>query len=148
MKKIKIISIGSLSPLFKALFVDYSKNIQHFCEFVNLELKEFSEIKNIEEKKLKETKLIIENLDKDAKIFLLSLKGKQVESELFAEQIKEFDKINFIIGGSDGMVEDLILNHLKISFSKMTFPHQLFKVMLSEQIYRAFMILNNKKYHK
>ncbi|WP_029512867.1 23S rRNA (pseudouridine(1915)-N(3))-methyltransferase RlmH [Mycoplasmopsis iners] len=148
MKKIKLIAVGSLSPDIKKIFNDYIKNIQHFCSFTQVEIKEFSEIKNLEEKKLRETKLILENIDQGTKIVLLSLKGKQYKSEQFAYEIVKNDNLTFIIGGSDGVIENLVNANYKISFSEMTFPHQLFRVMLAEQIYRAFMIQNNKKYHK
>lgn len=148
MKKIKIISVGNLSPYFKQLFNEYAKNIAIFAEFQNIELKEFSEIKNIEEKKLRETKKVLESIDKNSYVCLLSLRGKQIDSTEFATKLDLSDNWTFIIGGSDGLIEELIKPDLKISFSKMTFPHQLFKIMLSEQIYRAFMIKNNKKYHK
>ncbi len=86
----------------------------------------------------------------NSKVILLSLKGKQVDSVSFSKLIESYtnQSITFVIGGSDGVCENYFDNALKLSFSQMTFPHQLFRIMLIEQVYRAFMILNNSKYHK
>ncbi|MBU4689626.1 23S rRNA (pseudouridine(1915)-N(3))-methyltransferase RlmH [Mycoplasma zalophidermidis] len=148
MKKIKIISVGSLSPDFKKLFLHYQKQISHYYQINTVEVKEFSEEKNIEVKKTKETKLILDLIPKDSFVMMCSLQGKQFDSVDFSDIINSHDDITFIIGGSDGMDETLINSNIKFSFSKLTFPHQLFRIMLGEQIYRAASILNNKKYHK
>ncbi|MBU4690479.1 23S rRNA (pseudouridine(1915)-N(3))-methyltransferase RlmH [Mycoplasma sp. ES3157-GEN-MYC] len=148
MKKIKIISVGTLSPDFKKLFLHYQKKISHYYQINTVEVKEFSEEKNIEVKKSKETKLIIDLIPKDSFVMMCSLQGKQFNSVELSEIIDSHDEITFIIGGSDGMDENLINTNIKFSFSKLTFPHQLFRIMLGEQIYRAATILNNKKYHK
>ncbi|MBU4691746.1 23S rRNA (pseudouridine(1915)-N(3))-methyltransferase RlmH [Mycoplasma sp. ES3225-GEN-MYC] len=148
MKKIKIISVGTLNPDFKKLFLHYQKKISHYYQINTVEVKEFSEEKNIEVKKSKETKLIIDLIPKDSFVMMCSLQGKQFNSVELSEIIDSHDEITFIIGGSDGMDENLINTNIKFSFSKLTFPHQLFRIMLGEQIYRAATILNNKKYHK
>ncbi|WP_027120746.1 23S rRNA (pseudouridine(1915)-N(3))-methyltransferase RlmH [Mycoplasmopsis lipofaciens] len=148
MQKIKIIAVGSLNPNFKILFKDYAKNISHYCQLNIVEIKEFSEEKNIEVKKQKETKLILNHIDKNDFIILASLKGKQIDSIQLSKTINNYQNITFIIGGSDGVVEEDINADFLISFSKLTFPHQLFRVMLTEQIYRSFTIIRNKKYHK
>lgn len=150
MTKIKIIAVGSLSPKFKSLYDEYVKQVGNFCSLSFSEIKEFSEEKNIEVKKEKETKLILESIIPNSKVILLSLKGKQVDSVSFSKLIESYtnQSITFVIGGSDGVCENYFDNALKLSFSQMTFPHQLFRIMLIEQVYRAFMILNNSKYHK
>ena len=84
----------------------------------------------------------------------MDLNGKQFSSEEFADKINNISinyngSITFIIGGSLGLSNDVLsIANEKISFSKMTFPHQLFRVVLLEQIYRAFKIINNETYHK
>lgn len=150
MTKIKIVAVGSLSPKFKSLYEEYAKQVGHFCSLSLSELKEFSEEKNIEVKKEKETKLILDALMPNSKVILLSLKGKQIDSIAFSKLIEmnTNQSFTFIIGGSDGVCEEHFESAQKLSFSQMTFPHQLFRIMLIEQIYRAFMILNNSKYHK
>jgi len=83
----------------------------------------------------------------------MEIEGKMLNSLEFSEMIDKtflnYSTITFIIGGSDGLHEDIKkLSQLSISFSKMTFPHQLFRVILLEQIYRAFKIQHNESYHK
>ncbi|VEU75687.1 ribosomal RNA large subunit methyltransferase h [Mycoplasmopsis maculosa] len=150
MTKIKLISVGSLSPKFKFLFEDYAKQINHFSSFSFVEIKEFSEEKNIDLKKEKETKLILESIIPNSYVILTSFRGKQFDSLEFSNIFlnNKNKDISIIIGGSDGVVEESIPYKLKLSFSNMTFPHQLFRIMLVEQIYRSYMIINNKKYHK
>ncbi|WP_027334561.1 23S rRNA (pseudouridine(1915)-N(3))-methyltransferase RlmH [Mycoplasmopsis felifaucium] len=150
MTRIRLIAVGSLNPKFKALYDEYTKNINHFCEFSQVELKECSEEKNIELKKDKETKLIVDKILPNSYVILTDLTGKLLDSIelskiLYDNQNKD---ITLIIGGSDGVNEQLINYNLKLCFSKLTFPHQLFRIMLAEQIYRGYTILNNKKYHK
>ncbi|QBF34825.1 23S rRNA (pseudouridine(1915)-N(3))-methyltransferase RlmH [Mycoplasmopsis phocirhinis] len=148
MKKIKIIAVGSLNPEFKKLFSHYEKSIARYYSLTVTEIKEFSEEKNIETKKFKETQLIIKSIPNNSYVVLCSLKGKSYNSIKFSNLINTYTDLTFIIGGSDGMCEAKILSNEQIIFSHMTFPHQLFRIMLGEQIYRAATILNNKKYHK
>ena len=108
---------------------------------------EFLKAKNIESEN------VINHLKKDTYVICLDLKGKQFSSEEFAQDIQDISmlhsNITFIIGGSLGMSEKLLnLANQKICFSKMTFPHQLIRVFLLEQIYRAFKIINGENYHK
>lgn len=147
---IQIIAVGSLSLEFKKVFEKYEKSISHFANLNVIEVKEISEEKNINVKIQKETSLILSKIQKDSTIFLCSLQGKQYDSLEFAQLIKQQNNrnITFVIGGSNGVDEQKFDNNFKISVSKMTFPHQLFRCLLVEQIYRAFSILENKKYHK
>ncbi|MEA4115297.1 23S rRNA (pseudouridine(1915)-N(3))-methyltransferase RlmH [Mycoplasma sp. 744] len=148
MRKIKLIVVGSLSEQFKSLAYHYEKNINIFSKLELIEIKEQSQIKNVEEKKFRETNLILQHINQNSQTYLLSLNGKSIDSLEFSNLIKLNHNLTFIIGGSDGVNEKILNNFSKISFSKLTFPHQLFRIMLSEQIYRSFMIINNKKYHK
>ncbi len=96
---------------------------------------------------------IINHIKKDSYIICLDLKGKELSSEQFSETIEnismESSQITFIIGGSLGLTEEVLnISNKKICFSKMTFPHQLIRVFLLEQIYRAFKISNGETYHK
>ncbi|MCV3733515.1 23S rRNA (pseudouridine(1915)-N(3))-methyltransferase RlmH [Mycoplasma enhydrae] len=142
--KINIIAVGTLSIELKKIYEQYTKKISFLA---NLNLVEIKEVvhNNIELKKAKETELILSKIPKNSKVFYLSLQGNQMNSEEFSDLFVE-DNITFIIGGSNGLQEDKFLN--KISFSKMTFPHQLFRIMLVEQIYRGLSIKKNIKYHK
>ncbi|MEE3928037.1 23S rRNA (pseudouridine(1915)-N(3))-methyltransferase RlmH [Mycoplasmopsis ciconiae] len=144
--KINIISVGTLEKNFKVLFDEYIRKTGAFAQINVIEVKEVKD-KNIETRKNKETQSILEKIPKNSPTFLCSLQGKMYDSVEFSN-IFNVDNITFVIGGSDGVNENEFAFAKKINFSKMTFPHQLFKVMLSEQIYRAFSIINNKKYHK
>ena len=90
----------------------------------------------------------------DSYIICLDLKGKQFTSEEFSQKLDNISlnynsTISFVIGGSLGISKNVInISNELISFSKMTFPHQLFRVLLLEQIFRAFKISNNETYHK
>ena len=157
MMTINLICVGTVKEKY---FIDaineYKKRLSAFCKFNIIELKEinFSKVTNSEIEKIKELegKEIISNLKKNN--VLLSLKGKEYSSEELAnfisnKQTNGISELTFVIGGSYGVsgeVEKEIQE--KISFSKLTFPHQLMRVIFLEQIYRAFTILNNKSYHK
>ncbi|MDZ7293213.1 23S rRNA (pseudouridine(1915)-N(3))-methyltransferase RlmH [Mycoplasmopsis pulmonis] len=144
--KINIISVGTLSKEFQVIFDDYIKKINFYSNVNLIKIKEFKSnnkdliIKN-------ETMAILEKIPKNSKVFLCSLNAEQYSSEKFALFLQE-DNISFVIGGSHGVDEKMFKGAWKINFSKMTFPHQLFHLMLIEQIYRGFSILNNKIYHK
>ncbi|WBP83827.1 23S rRNA (pseudouridine(1915)-N(3))-methyltransferase RlmH [Mycoplasmopsis edwardii] len=143
--KLNIVAVGSLSKEYKVLFDDYVKKINFFCKVNVIEIKE-QKIDNINLKKEKETLMILEKIPKNSNVIYLSLQGKQISSEEFSDKIVDIDNLTFVIGGSNGVVEEYFKD--KINFSKMTFPHQLFRVMLIEQIYRAFTIKHGITYHK
>lgn len=142
--KLNIIAVGSLTKQYLDLYNSYIKKIQPFCSINLIEIKE-QNIDNIELKKEKETKLILEKIPKNSKVYYLSIHGKKIDSVQFSNLLVE-DNITFIIGGSNGVNEEHFEN--KISFSDLTFPHQLFRILLAEQIYRGFSIKENMKYHK
>lgn len=157
MTTINLICVGSLKETFwKEAVSEYSKRLKAFCNFNIIELKEvnFSSptLSEIEKIKTEEGKLIVSKLKKNN--ILLSIGGKEFSSTEFADFLKHkqtggISELNFVIGGSYGVsseVENACKE--KISFSKLTFPHQLMRVIFCEQIYRAFTILNNKGYHK
>lgn len=153
---INLICVGNIKEKFYVeAFKEYEKRLNAFCKFNLIELKETNynnpSIGDIEKIKQDEGKRIIEKLKKFN--ILLSIGGKQLSSEELASLILEKEQITseltFIIGGSYGVsreVEEKV--QYKLSFSKLTFPHQLMRVILTEQIYRAFTIINNKGYHK
>ncbi|UUD36560.1 23S rRNA (pseudouridine(1915)-N(3))-methyltransferase RlmH [Mycoplasmopsis citelli] len=143
--KINIIAVGSLTKEFQVLYDDYAKKLSFFTKINLIEIRE-QKFNNVEQKILKETQMILEKIPKNSKVIYFSLQGEQVSSEEFGKNFLETDNVTFVIGGSNGVAEEYFSN--KISFSKMTFPHQLFRVMLVEQIYRSFSIKHNIKYHK
>lgn len=135
------------------LEAEYEKRLQTFAKLESLTLTpskrdERAQVQN------EESSSFLEKLDKDARIISLDERGKQLTTEEFAELIrKERDhgtgKIQFLIGGSHGLHPDVLAAaHQSLSLSKMTFTHEMVRVFLKEQLYRAFTILAGKKYHK
>ena len=150
---IKIITIGSIKEQYlRDAIEEYKKRISRYTNLEIIELKDEGLLEK--EKTLNtEAEKIERYLDPKEYIITLEIEGKEYISEEFAEKIRtiqiENSHITFIIGGSYGLaqsIKDKARMHL--SFSKMTFPHQLFRVLLLEQIYRSYKIINNESYHK
>mgnify|MGYP003571242860 FL=1 len=150
---IKIITVGSIKEKYlKDAIEEYKKRISKYNNLEIIELKDEGLVE--QEKSIKlEAEKIEKHLNEKDYIITLEIEGKEYTSEEFAERLRtiqiENSNITFIIGGSYGLA-DSIKNKAKmhLSFSKMTFPHQLFRVILLEQIYRSFKINNNESYHK
>ena len=159
MLNIQIICIGKIKEDYlRSAVNEYSKRLSRFCKLEILELpdekipdKLNTSLAN--EIKQNECSNIIKHLKKSSYNIALDLSGKQLTSEQFSEKIENLSMTNsnitFIIGGSLGLTNEL-LNHCqeKLCFSKMTFPHQLIRVFLLEQIFRGFKIANNETYHR
>lgn len=143
---IKIICIGKIKENYlKEAIVDYSKRINKYHKLEIVELMD-SDME-------KEKDLILRNINSRDYIITLEIDGNNIDSVEFSDKIdKTFitnNTITFIIGGSYGLHDDIKkLSNYKLSFSKMTFPHGLFRIILLEQIYRSFKILNHETYHK
>ena len=150
---IKIICIGKLKEkYFQDACYEYQKRLEKYTKLKVIELKdEKDENPKIALKKEKESlKKILKPQDN---IIILDIKGQNFNSPEFANYInKELvynNNITFVIGSSNGLDEEIKkLTSKKISFSPLTFPHGLFRLILLEQIYRSFKILNNESYHK
>ena len=159
MLHINILCIGKIKEQYlREAINEYSKRLSKYCTLNIIELPDKkipdksnssieNQIKNIESQN------IISHIPKDSYLVCLDLKGKQYSSEEFANKISEIQFINssitFIIGGSLGFNDEIRkICNVSICFSKMTFPHQLIRVFLLEQIYRTFKINNNETYHK
>ncbi|MGZ9756204.1 23S rRNA (pseudouridine(1915)-N(3))-methyltransferase RlmH [Mycoplasma sp. 394] len=143
--KLNIIAVGSLSKEYQDIYKQYIKKIIFFAKINLIEIKE-QKNDNIDLKIKKETQLILDKIPKNSKVFYLSTNAKQYDSIEFGNLFLDIDNVTFVIGGSNGVDESYFEN--KINFSKMTFPHELFRIMLIEQIYRSFTIKNNITYHK
>lgn len=159
MLTIQIVCIGKLKETYlKSAILEYSKRLSKYCKFDILELPderipEKVSFKLSEEIKAKECNNMIAHIKKDSYLIALDLKGKQFTSEDFSSEIEKISMttshITFIIGGSLGLTNELLTRcHQKICFSKMTFPHQLIRVFLLEQIFRAFKIAKGETYHR
>ena len=155
MQKIKIVCIGTIKDKFYIDAIsEYKKRLQRFCDFEIEELPEFLPSSRVSDCQIKdkESEEILKHLS--GFIIVLDLKGKEISSEDLAGVIKERSvfsdsKVTFVIGGSLGLGDEVLKKaNLTIRVGKMTFPHQLMRVMLTEQIYRAETINNNVKYHK
>ena len=162
MINIKILCVGKVrEKSLQDLINEYVKRLTKFCKLEIIEIEDekipysFS-VADAEKIKEKESNKILDKLSKIGKcdVILMDLNGKQYTSEEFSKKISKMctygsSTLVFIIGGSLGMSEHLLsIPSDKISFSKMTFPHQLMRVILTEQIYRAYRIINKEPYHK
>lgn len=157
---INIICIGKIKETYLKNAIDeYCKRLSKFTilniiELLDEKIPTNPSEKEIENIKIKEGNKILSQIPKDSYVITLDLKGKQYTSEEFAKKISDISlnynsTISFIIGGSLGLSQEILnISNELISFSKMTFPHQLFRVFLLEQIYRGFKIINNENYHK
>jgi len=150
---IKILCVGKIKEKFYRDAIDeYLKRLQKYTKVEIIECKDYSDlpINDILEKEKIELEKYINLRDY---VITLEIEGNQLSSVELSKKIENIflknSNITFIIGGSYG-IHDSIKNisNYKLSFSKMTFPHQLFRIILLEQIYRSFKISNNESYHK
>lgn len=158
--KIKIVCVGKIKENFyKEAIAEYSKRLLKFSSFSIIEVLDEKTDEKASQKEndlvlSKEGKRILEQIGNDDYVISLCIEGKQFSSVELSQKLSEimlngYSSIAFIIGGSLGLSEEVKeRSDIKLSFSKMTFPHQLMRVILSEQIYRAFKIINNEPYHK
>jgi len=154
--KCQIIVFGKTSNKnSKKLEEEYIKRISPFSSVEYIVLNEEKMAKTISEEHIKEKEAdrFFTSYSKNNFLIACHVKGKSLTSPQFAEQIEkislQFSGVTFVIGGSLGLSNTILEKaHLQLSFSAMTFPHDLFRIFLFEQIYRAFMISNNRKYHR
>lgn len=158
--KISIISVGKIKESFyREAIAEYSKRLSSYCKFQIIEVADekapdhASDVEVIQIKE-KEGARIKKYIDDKAYVIALAIEGKQFDSVKFSQKLEQLmitgnSHIIFIIGGSLGLDSTILKQaDLLLSFSEMTFPHQLMRVVLSEQIYRAFRIMQNEPYHK
>lgn len=158
MIKVSIIAVGKIKEkAFAEAAQEYEKRLGAFCELGITEIKPSVLPDNPSSAQISsalgaEAQKIAEKIPKGAAVYPLCIEGKSISSEELAATVEDLtdngQSICFIIGGSYGLSEDIKRLGMGLSFSKMTFPHRLFRVMLLEQIYRAFTIISGKKYHK
>ncbi len=155
MIKINVVAVGKVKENYFSLGIEeYSKRLGRFCEFKIEEVKEenyTSPTKSeIEEIKRKEAERILPKLK--GKVFCMAIEGKILSSENLAEIIEKttlnFSEMTFVIGGSYGLDDSVKSKGELISLGKATFPHTLFRLLLTEQVYRAFTIISGTSYHK
>lgn len=158
--KIKFLSVGKIKEKYLIDgILEYSKRLSKYCKVEHIEVADertpqfasFNEIEKITE--IEANRLLNKISDKDF-VISLCIEGSSLSSVELSKKIEQittsgFSDICFVIGGSLGL-NSLVTNraNFKLSFSKMTFPHQLMKLILTEQVYRSFRIINNEPYHK
>lgn len=150
---IKILCIGKVKEKFyRDAILEYLKRLGKYTKIEIIECRDYSDlpISDILTKEKQELERYINERDY---IIALDIDGNEISSSSLADKLDNiylnYSNITFIIGGSYGIHDDLKKrSNYRLSFSKMTFPHQLFRVILLEQIYRSFKINNNESYHK
>ncbi|ASS41366.1 23S rRNA (pseudouridine(1915)-N(3))-methyltransferase RlmH [Eubacterium minutum ATCC 700079] len=157
---ISIICIGKLKERYwQEAVSEYSKRLKNYCKLKIVELKETKLSLNAgtaetEAVRISEGKEILSRLGENTFVIALEIKGERMDSEKFAKKIERLGNdgksdISFVIGGSLGLSREVSARaDYRLSFSDMTFPHQMMRVILLEQIYRCFKINKNEPYHK
>ena len=158
---IKIVAVGKIKEKFyKDAIDEYLKRMQTYNKVEIIEVADEMAAENLSEKELeqvkeKEGERILSKISKEDYVVSLEILGKQMDSIDFAKFIENemaegFGRnLVFIIGGSNGLAKEVSQrSNKKLSFGKMTYPHQLMRVILTEQIYRAYRIINGHPYHK
>ena len=159
MIKVTLITLGKLKESYlREAVSEYVKRLSRYCDLDIVELEPVKLPDNpshlqIDAALSKEAEMIIKKIPKNCDVYPLCVEGRQLSSEEFAEKIDALSNegrgIALIIGSSYGLSEEVkALAKNRLSLSKMTFPHQLFRVMLLEQVYRAFKINEGSTYHK
>lgn len=157
---ISIISVGKIKEKYLKLGIEeFSKRLSKYSKLEFIELDDEKCPENLSEKdilivKEKEGNKILSKIKNNSYVIALAIDGKNLSSEELAKKISSLavsgkSHITFVIGGSLGLSDNVLKRaDYKLSFSKMTFPHQLMKLILLEQVYRAFRINNSEPYHK
>ncbi len=154
--KIKLIVVGKTNASYlKTGESNYEDRLKHYCKFEDLLIPQIKNSGKLSNKylKIKEGKLILKNMHSMDQVILLDEKGKSFSSIDFSNLLNQklldsTKRLVFVIGGAFGFSEEVYKRaDLKLSFSKMTFSHQMIRLIFKEQLYRAFTILKGEKYH-
>lgn len=154
---IKIVAVGKIKEQYlKDAIKEYEKRLSPFCTFSVVEVvaEQINDESLSEKYKELEAERILQQIKQGSFVITLEILGKSFSSEDFAYKLKDIantgiNDVTFIIGGANGLHQKISnISSLKLSFSKMTFTHQMIRLLLIEQIYRAFKINNNEKYHR
>ena len=158
--RISIICVGKIKEKYLKLGIDeFKKRLSKYCKLEIIELDDEKAPENLSDKetlmiKEKEGKKILSKIKDNSYVIALAIDGKNLSSEELADTINNLgvrgnSHIVFIIGGSLGLSDEILSRaNYKLSFSKMTFPHQLMRLILLEQVYRAYRINSGEPYHK
>ena len=158
--RINIVCVGKIKEKYLKLGIDeFKKRLSKYCKLEIIELEDEKAPENLSDKEMlmikeKEGKKILSKIKDNSYVIALAIDGKNLSSEELAETINKLgvrgiSNITFVIGGSLGLSDQVLSRaDYKLSFSKMTFPHQLMRLILLEQVYRAYRINNGEPYHK
>lgn len=158
--KITLVTVGKIKEKYlEDAIAEYSKRLSRYCKLEILQVPDEKTPDNASQAlenqiKEKEGERLLAQIREDAFVIALAIDGKMLDSEQLAEKIGQLgvngiSQIVFVIGGSLGLSKKVLERaDYKLSFSRMTFPHQLMRVILLEQIYRSYRILNHQPYHK
>lgn len=158
--KLTVVAVGKLKEKYlKEGISEYSKRLSRFCELQVIEVDDEQAPENLSESqeiqvKRREADRIMKKVKDGSALIVLDLKGKRLNSEGFADKLNSFfisgkSHITFVIGGSLGLDKGLVERaDFRLCLSDMTFPHQLARLILLEQVFRVYKILNNETYHK
>lgn len=158
--QVKVIAVGKLKEKYlKKGIEEYAKRLGAYTKFEIVEVADEEAPENLSQAEMNQVKAlegerILQKLSSQEVIFALDLNGKQMTSEDFAQTLEDKmtygqSKLTFIIGGSLGLSQEVLdrAQH-RLSFGPMTFPHQVMRLIIAEQVYRAFRIIRNEPYHK
>ena len=158
--RINIVCVGKIKEKYLKLGIDvFKKRLSKYCKLEIIELEDEKAPENLSDKEMlmikeKEGKKILSKIKDNSYVIALAIDGKNLSSEELAETINKLgvrgvSNITFVIGGSLGLSDEVLSRaDYKLSFSKMTLPHQLMRLILLEQVYRAYRINNGEPYHK
>ena len=158
--KITILAVGKVKEsYFRDGIAEYLKRLSKYAKMEVVEVNDEKTPDNASEKeevliKQKEGERLLKSMKEDAYTIVLAIDGKKLDSVSLAQKIDQLgvsgnSHIQFIIGGSLGLADEVLRKaDMKLSFSDMTFPHQLMRLILCEQIYRSYRIIHNQPYHK
>ena len=158
--RITLITVGRIKEKFYTAAIDeYVKRLSKYCSLTQIEVSDEKAPENLSDREMtlvkdKEGDRILSKIKDTQYVITLEIEGVQNDSETFADKLAQLgvsgqSDVVFVIGGSLGLADSVKKrSDYALSFSKMTFPHQLMKVILVEQIYRAYRIINNQPYHK
>lgn len=158
--RITVVCVGKIKEKYFTMGIDeYSKRLSRYCKLEIIQVPDEKTPDNASEAeelmiKKKEGERILKNIKDNAYVIALAIEGKMLTSEELADKIDKLgvggdSHIAFVIGGSLGLDDEVLKRaDFKLSFSKMTFPHQMMRMVLLEQVYRGYRIINGEPYHK
>lgn len=158
--KITVLTVGKIKEKFYMEAInEYSKRLSRYCKLEIVQVADEKTAENCSDNEMdivkhKEAERLMKYIPEDAYVITLEINGKNLDSVELADKINKLgvtgsSHIIFVIGGSLGLHQNVSNRaNFKLSFSRMTFPHQLMRVILLEQIYRSYRIINNQPYHK